>query len=232
MFARLLESNKNGNRSVWGAFVSTMAHTAAIALAVFATAQARPDDTPSAEVVRWVTPPLAAPVAASAPAAPREQPERALPAPKPAALVIDRIDVVIPPVDVAPAPLPPGPAPLSSGAMATDPRGDPAAGRTSSEPFAADQVERQVYLRPGSAPPRYPNALRAAGIEGQVLVSFVVNEAGRVERSTVRFVSSDAPLFEMAVRDALERMRFSAAEAGGRKVRQLVQMPFVFTLTR
>jgi protein TonB len=39
-------------------------------------------------------------------------------------------------------------------------------------------------------------------------------------------------LFEDAVRVALRRMRFIPAEVGGRRVRQLVQMPFVFTLAR
>jgi periplasmic protein TonB len=45
-------------------------------------------------------------------------------------------------------------------------------------------------------------------------------------------VRSDNRLFEDAVKEALRRMRFISAEAGGRKVRQLVQMPFVFTLAR
>ena len=61
---------------------------------------------------------------------------------------------------------------------------------------------------------------------------FVVSEAGRVEPATVRFTASDNPLFEVAVRNALDGMRFVPAEVGGKKVRQLVQMPFVFTLTR
>jgi protein TonB len=65
-----------------------------------------------------------------------------------------------------------------------------------------------------------------------VIALFVVSEAGRVEPATVRFTLSDNPLFEDAVKSALERMRFVPAEVGGRKVRQLVQMPFVFTLTR
>jgi periplasmic protein TonB len=34
------------------------------------------------------------------------------------------------------------------------------------------------------------------------------------------------------VRTALRRMRFVPAQIGGKKVRQLVQMPFVFTLQK
>jgi periplasmic protein TonB len=65
-----------------------------------------------------------------------------------------------------------------------------------------------------------------------VLAMFVVNENGRVEDSTVKFVSSSNLLFQDAVRVALRRMRFIPAEIGGKPVRQLVQMPFVFTLQK
>jgi protein TonB len=61
---------------------------------------------------------------------------------------------------------------------------------------------------------------------------FVVNERGRAELESLRFTRSDHSLFEAAVKDALAALRFVAAEVGGRKVRQLVQMPFVFRLSR
>jgi protein TonB len=64
------------------------------------------------------------------------------------------------------------------------------------------------------------------------MATFVVDVSGRAEDTTVRFAQSDNVLFEDAVRNALRRMRFIPAEVGGRKVRQLVQMPFVFTLSR
>ena len=98
--------------------------------------------------------------------------------------------------------------------------------------FRADQVERQVALIPGSSPPRYPEALRSSGVEGQVVAVFVVNEMGRAEADSIRFSRSDNPLFESAVKESLRRIRFVPAETGGGKVRQLVQMPFVFTLAR
>ncbi len=98
--------------------------------------------------------------------------------------------------------------------------------------FRADQVEKQVSVVPGSPPPRYPEMLRNSGVEGQVTAVFVVDEMGRAEEDSIRFARSDNPLFEDAVKQALRRMRFVPAEIGGRKVRQLVQMPFVFTLAR
>ena len=48
----------------------------------------------------------------------------------------------------------------------------------------------------------------------------------------IKILSSDNLLFNDAVLSALGRMRFVPAEIGGKKVRQLVQMPFVFTLSR
>ena len=41
------------------------------------------------------------------------------------------------------------------------------------------------------AEPRYPEALRQAGIEGSVTVTYVVDAAGLVEPSSIRIVSSD-----------------------------------------
>jgi protein TonB len=102
----------------------------------------------------------------------------------------------------------------------------------STDALMADQVDRQVHLVDGSPAPRYPNALRVAGVEGQVVAVFVVNERGRAELGSLRFTSSDNALFEAAVRDALATLVFAPAEVGGRKVRQLVQMPFVFRLSR
>jgi protein TonB len=90
-------------------------------------------------------------------------------------------------------------------------------------------VEREVQPLGGTAP-RYPEMLRTAGVEGTIVAEFVVDTAGRVEPSGVRIVESAHPLFEAAVRQALRGMRFRPAEAGGRKVRQLVRQPFTFSL--
>lgn len=103
-------------------------------------------------------------------------------------------------------------------------------GGVSGAPLAAAQVERPVVLIPGSPSPRYPATLRAAGIEGDALVQFVVDTTGRVELKTFAVLRSTHDLFTMAVRAALAEMRFIPAEAGGRRVRQLVQQPFMFAL--
>ncbi|PYO76230.1 MAG: hypothetical protein DMD63_14945 [Gemmatimonadetes bacterium] len=97
-------------------------------------------------------------------------------------------------------------------------------------PYMEFQVEKPVAKIGGEAP-EYPQSLKDQGIEGQVLAQFVVNESGRYEPGTLKIMNSSNPAFTAAVKDALPRMRFSAAQIGGKKVQQLVQMPFQFHLT-
>jgi periplasmic protein TonB len=94
-------------------------------------------------------------------------------------------------------------------------------------PYMEFQVEKPVAKIGGDAP-EYPPTLRDQGVQGEVLAQFVVNESGRYEAGTLKILNSSNPAFTAAVKDALPRMRFSAAQIGGKKVQQLVQMPFQF----
>ena len=98
-------------------------------------------------------------------------------------------------------------------------------------PYMEFQVEKAVE-RIGGESPEYPSSLKDQGVEGSVVVQFVVNESGRVEPGTVKVLDSSNPAFTAAVKEALPRMKFSAAQIGGKKVSQLVQMPFQFHLNR
>jgi protein TonB len=141
------------------------------------------------------------------------------------------IDIAIPPIDISTVVSKPedfGSA--STGALHPD--GVESQTRDYGSPLRADQVDRQVGLIPGVRAPAYPEVLRSAGIEGKVTVEFVVDERGRPVQGSIRVVQSDNDLFADAVRVALGRLRFTPAEVGGKKVSQLVQMPFVFTLSR
>jgi protein TonB len=100
------------------------------------------------------------------------------------------------------------------------------------QPYFDFQVEKPVVMAPGAQGPSYPDMLRSAGIEGTVLAQFVVDTTGRADMSTFKALKSDNDLFTTAVRNALQRMRFLPAEVGGRKVKQLVQQPFQFSLNR
>src|SRR4051812_29219566 len=102
--------------------------------------------------------------------------------------------------------------------------------RPASQVYLAFQVDKAVSMSPKNKAPEYPRELRVANVEGQVLVKFVVDADGKVVDSTVRIVHSDNDAFSKAVRDALPHMRFEAAELKGKRVAQIVEMPFVFNL--
>jgi len=110
------------------------------------------------------------------------------------------------------------------------------------------QVEQPVQYAPGSVAPKYPAAEKAAGIEGEVLVQFIVGTDGLAEpgsfkvlrrtgsgsgtKQSVPVTEADYWPFELAVRDALPGMRFAPARLHGTVVRQLVQQPFVFAIQK
>jgi protein TonB len=113
------------------------------------------------------------------------------------------------------------------------------AGQPNGSPNVADDsprpetmVEQPVVAIPGTATPRYPAMLQSAGVEGSVRAQFVVDTLGRVEQGSFRALESTHDLFTAAVRDALSRARFKPAEAGGRRVRQLVEQSFSFSIAR
>lgn len=99
-------------------------------------------------------------------------------------------------------------------------------------PFDATTVEKAVVPRAGSPVPRYPAFLATAGVEGSVVVRFVVDTLGRVEENSVVIIRSTHREFERAVRDAIPGMRFVPAEVRGGRVRQLVEQAFGFELKR
>jgi protein TonB len=99
-------------------------------------------------------------------------------------------------------------------------------------PRLENQVEKAVIAVPGTATPRYPSMLQSAGLEGDVRAQFVVDTLGRVEQGSIRTLESTHDLFAAAVREALGRARFEPAEAGGHRVRQLVEQTFTFRITR
>lgn len=228
MLDRLLESKATTHRSVTGAAASVATHSALLGLALYATAHAGVETSRPRQIVRPVYFAPARPPAAANPAL------TSIPT-----IVRNRLVFVDPAIKLS---LPSIDLPAPAGGLG-DFRRDPIGASTSlgtaglgpdgtDATFRADQVEKQVSVISGNASPRYPEVLRMAGVEGQVVARFVVDERGRVEEGTIKLVRSDNPLFDDPVRSALARMRFSPAETGGRKVRQLVEMPFVFSLSR
>lgn len=91
---------------------------------------------------------------------------------------------------------------------------------------------RDVLMRllEDPVPPRYPESLRRAGVEGDVVVKFVVDTTGRVDMRSIEVVRSTHSAFTDAVRETLTKLRFAPGAAGERKMRALAVMPFHFTL--
>jgi protein TonB len=230
MLDRLFESKPTSRRSTGGAIVSITAHTALIAAAVYATAQARVQPTRPSESVR----PFYFPRIPDRASAVRTSTKGSKPVAGQRPIYVDpAININLPTIDISSVlsgsnDFPPTPPLTLAGSSNRADSGSRSAGVL----FSAEQVEKQVAVAAGNVPPRYPEALRQMGVEGRVVAVFVVNERGRAEEESIRFVRSDNHLFDDAVRAALLRMRFIPAEVGSRKVRQLVEMPFVFSIAR
>lgn len=110
--------------------------------------------------------------------------------------------------------------------------GLPGIGGSGESPYLDVQVEKVAAAMPGSATPAYPELLKSAGVEGEVVVQFVVDTTGRAELASFRVLRSTNEGFTQAVRQVLPRMRYLPAEIEGRKVRMVVSQPYVFSLAR
>lgn len=89
-----------------------------------------------------------------------------------------------------------------------------------------DSIARVVE----SAAPAYPEALLAQNVEGSALVQFVVDTLGLVDTLSFTVIEATHAPFAEAVRAVLPAMRFTPAVLASRKVKQLVQQPFLFRI--
>jgi protein TonB len=103
----------------------------------------------------------------------------------------------------------------------------------SDQPYLEAVVEDRPETITGScSQQQYPAILQQAGVEGRVLVEFVIDTLGRAERASIRFVSSSHQLFEAPARATVLSCRFRPGRISGRAVRVRVQQPINFTITR
>jgi protein TonB len=79
--------------------------------------------------------------------------------------------------------------------------------------------------------PRYPRHLEAAGLQGRVLVEFVIDTAGHVEPGSIRSLESTHPAFEEAAQVAMLGSLFNPARLSGHPVRQLTRQSVRFVST-
>ena len=78
--------------------------------------------------------------------------------------------------------------------------------------------------------PAYPELLRRAGIEGQVLLEARIDSTGRVQAASIWVVSATNPDFVGPARQALLATLFRPARVNGRPVSMLVRVPFAFSI--
>jgi protein TonB len=229
MSINLIESKRRSRKSVRSTMVSVALHAAMITLAVYATASAGEVVATHVEVDTPIyTAPSTTkadrphtnshPVAPKIPTYPREGITFRN------SIICDSLPPDIPTTTVA----------------ATDSlfaRGNDGGGASDSvsglghdtgAPYSASQVEKPALPREGNPNPRYPSLLESSRVEGTVLAQFVVDTLGHADMSTFKILDSSNDLFSESLRSALAQWRFYPAEAGGRRVKQIVQLPLKF----
>ncbi len=229
MLRTLLESRSHPHRNRAAALVSAFLHGGLILAAAYATASGSPpDDVPDPGTkIHWIpNAPQRAPSTPSMSHAPR--PSR--PSFTPPSVQID-IDAPTVRIDFD-APISPRTDFEPGLARQPEPSVNREADRSAGQPYDAAEVDVAVTVMSNGATPEYPASLRAAGVEGQVVAQFVVDESGRAQASTIVIRSATNELFAESVRRAIPRMRFTPARANSRKVAQMVQQLFVFRLDR
>lgn len=77
--------------------------------------------------------------------------------------------------------------------------------------------------------PPHPFELKRAGIEGEVMVGFIVDATGAVRDPYI--IRSSNPGFEDTVLNTVRKWRFRPGEKGGAVVNTRVQMPIAFNLS-
>ena len=237
MFANLVESKRKKQRSVGGTTASFVLHAVLIATAVWATQRAAVAfEKPKQEKVDFVE------VKKDEPPPPKDEPPppppdlvAAPPPPKGFQVLTAPVDIpdVLPDIDLSKKMT--DESDFSGRGVAGGRASGVEGGKLpdkSDQPFFEFQVEKPVTALPGSQQPRYPDILRQAGVEGEVLAQFVVDTTGRAEMGSFKVLKTSHELFGTAVKNALSGMRFIPAEVGGRKVRQLVQQPFSFGIAK
>jgi TonB family protein len=224
MFQLLLESSAGPTRRRGWTAASAGAHATLVAVAAVLTVR---EALPPPARVRPETVIYTVPPREKAPAAPQRENAPRVPdwrAPS-------EITVSVPHVPVISFP---GEVPLTIGPIDTVHGGLPPLGVSLPGPanriYSETSVEKPAVPRPDNPSPDYPISLRAAQVEGEALVQFVVDKSGRVEPGSIAIVQATHPLFAESVRRWLARTRYAPAEVNGAPVRQLVQQQVAFTL--
>ena len=161
---------------------------------------------------------------AFSPPSPPDLPELSidLPAVELAGMAVSRPE---PPAQAEPKPQPsPEPAQAASKPEA---RPQPAAERSR---FSLGEVDAHPRLV-GRVNPTYPFRAKRRGVEGKVVLRFLVDKQGRVRELSVE-QAEPAGVFEESALKAVRQWRFEPGEKDGKPVSTWVQVPIRFELSR
>jgi len=169
-------------------------------------------------------PPRVRPKAAEA-----KEPAMAVPVVEPITKLAAPLYPILPRMPIPPLTVPP----ISGIGMTLGPDGNGTGSDDAGSGDGKDQAGRgaaPAMLLPDVPLPVYPPMLREK-IDGVVHMRYIIDTLGRVERGTVRVISTPHPLLGEAAQTWLERVaRFKPAQfMNGRKVRQLSDQDFTFT---
>src|SRR5881227_2735318 len=225
MFDNLIESRAAKQKRAGGVIFSAVLHVVLITAAVYGTLQAKDAiEKPKAEKVEFVEMKKK-----DEPPPPKEEkppppPDVVMKAPPPKGFQVLTAPIKIPDVlpDIDLSKKVTDEADFSGKGVAGGKANGVVGGTAvnTDQPYFEFQVEKQVQTAAGSPQPRYPDMLKSANIEGEVLAQFVVDTTGRADMSQFKVLKSTHDLFTNAVKASLPNMKFYPAEVGGKKVKQ------------
>lgn len=90
------------------------------------------------------------------------------------------------------------------------------------------EIKPQVLSQPK---PKYPDIAKRSGLEGAVIIEFVVDTTGAVLPGSAKVIAARPEgIFEEAALDAIYKWKFSPGQQRDRKVRVRWRQPIKFTL--
>jgi len=87
-----------------------------------------------------------------------------------------------------------------------------------------DQIPRPIT----QVAPKYPHELKRQGVNGRVILVFIVDDQGNVRN--VRVETSTHREFEKPAVDAVEKWKFQPGERQGKKVKTRMRLPLAFNV--
>jgi protein TonB len=165
--------------------------------------------------------------------------ETIAPAPKGFKTVVAPLDIPpLPPVDLSGPRFDPrdytgrgvegGSADGVFGAIRTVYRGKPGGSGEVVFTAATDDFRFQQAVLISQPEPRYPRIAESMGVEGRVLLRFVIDTTGRVDKHSIEVVETTEEQFTPAARESVARAKFRPARMSGTPVRQLAEQSVRF----